>query len=250
MGAEIDSEAVLKAQDVWFSYKNDQKWVLKGITLSIPSTSFFSIVGPSGAGKTTLLKVMAGIHKPQKGSIELMGRDITRGLPVPFRSQIGYIPQQLGLVRSLTAIENVLMGSLGRQRFLSSILGFFNKEEVEKAHNYLALVGIGHKANERAFNLSGGERQRVAIARTLLQGPRVVFADEFVSDLDIVTAKNILGSLKGIARREGISFVLNMHELQLVQEFCDFFAVVKDGTLVYEGASKDFLKTPIESVIG
>ncbi len=248
MGAETNAEAVLKAQDIWFKYKN-QEWVVKGITLSIPANSFFSIVGPSGAGKTTLLKVMAGINKPQRGSLELMGRDITTGLPVPFRSQIGYIPQQLGLVRSLTAIENVLMGSLGRLPFWSSIMGFFNEEEVKRAHHFLALVGIDHKANERAFHLSGGERQRVAIARTLLQKPRIVFADEFVSDLDVVTAKGILSSLKNIARNEGITFVFNMHELQLVQEFCDFFAVVKDGSMIYKGSSNDLKDNQIEAVM-
>ena len=176
-------EISLRAEGLWFAYR-ETDWILKDVCLSVPSGQITIIMGPSGTGKTTLLKILAGILTPSRGHVEVLNHNITNQSQRSMASLIGYIPQQLGLVRNLTALENVLMGALGRCGNGSALLGLFPREEVKKAEAALDLMGIAHKTNEKVFRLSGGERQRVAIARTLLQHPRVVVADEFVSDLD------------------------------------------------------------------
>ncbi len=229
-----------KAEQVWFAYHR-RNWILKDINLQVPQEGFLIILGPSGSGKTTLVKVLAGLLKPQTGAVELLGHSLRNGLSArsEFRRQIGYIPQQLGLVRGMTALENVLVGALGRMRGPWPLLGIFPKQEVEQSREYLSILGIKHKVNEPVFRLSGGERQRVAIARTLLQKPKIVFADEFVSDLDLPRAVQVLEAMRTLCRCEGIAFVINLHEISLVQEVGDRVVVLNQGGLVHDGQAKD-----------
>lgn len=233
-----ENRLALQAKRVWFAYSHDQ-WVLKGVSLEVPRGAFVAVMGPSGSGKTTFMKVLAGFLRPQRGEVEVLGSLIGKKLPPWFRQQVGYIPQQLGLVRSLTALENVLLGSLARQKGLGSLLGFFPSNERGRAMEYLALLGIEHKAEERVFRLSGGERQRVAIARTLLQGPSVFLADEFVADLDLPRASHVLEGLRELGSRENLTFVINLHEIQLVQMFADYVITLKEGAIVHQGPARE-----------
>jgi phosphonate transport system ATP-binding protein len=199
-------ELALRAEGLWFAYR-EADWVLKDVSLSAPRGKITIIMGPSGTGKTTLLKILAGIL-------------------------IGYIPQQLGLVRNLTALENVVMGALGRCGNGRVLFGLFPRHEVERAQAALELMGIGHKINEKVFRLSGGERQRVAIARTLLQRPRVIVADEFVSDLDMELAMEILERIRRAAAQEQLTFVMSMHRQGLVREFAANVLTLREGKVV------------------
>jgi phosphonate transport system ATP-binding protein len=189
------------------------------------------LMGPSGTGKTTLLKVLAGILTPARGMVEVLSRNIADESHRSISSLIGYIPQQLGLVRNLTALENVLMGALGRCGNGAVLFGLFPRAEVEKAQVALDLMGIADKADEKVFRLSGGQRQRVAIARTLLQHPRVVVADEFVSDLDMALAYEILGRIRRAAEHEQITFIMSMHRQGLAREFADNVVTLKEGKI-------------------
>jgi phosphonate transport system ATP-binding protein len=190
------------------------------------------IMGPSGTGKTTLLKLMAGILTPTRGRVEVLNHDVEKSSQRDLSVLIGYIPQQLGLVRNLTAIENVLMGSLGRCGHGKVLLGLFPSRETEQAQAALELMGIGSKRDEKVFRLSGGERQRVAIARTLLQRPRVVVADEFVSDLDMALALEILGRIRRAAEQEQITFVMSMHRQGLVREAAEQVFTLSQGQIM------------------
>jgi phosphonate transport system ATP-binding protein len=189
------------------------------------------LMGPSGTGKTTLLKVLAGIHSPARGTVEVLGRNIAEESHRSMSSLIGYIPQQLGLVRNLTALENVLMGALGRCGNGRVLSGLFPRAEVDRAKSALDVMGITDKAHEKVFRLSGGQRQRVAIARTLLQHPRVVVADEFVSDLDMALAFEILGRIRRAAENEQITFIMSMHRQGLAREFADNVVSLKEGRI-------------------
>lgn len=201
----------------------------------MPKGAFVSLLGPSGAGKTTLLKLLAGLLKPTRGEVEAFGHVLGKAQPQALRAQIGYIPQQLGLVRSTTALENVLLGSLVRHPGPMTLLGLFPKQERERALDLLDFVGLADKADEKVYRLSGGQRQRVAIARTLLQQPKLVLADELVSDLDLPLATELLEMVRDIANREGITYITAMHEIQLVQRLSDEVVVLKGGAIVHRG---------------
>ena len=227
----IDSnhrQIALRADDLWFAYE-EQQWVLKDISLRIAQGKLTMIMGPSGAGKTTLLKLLAGILRPTRGRVEVLNQSIEKLTHRDLSPLIGYIPQQLGLVRHLSAIENVLMGALGRCGHGTVLMGLFPRREVEQAQAVLELMGIGHKAADKVYRLSGGERQRVAIARTLLQKPRVVVADEFVSDLDTALALEILGCIRRVAEQEQVTFIMSMHRQGLVREVAEEVFVLDGG---------------------
>ncbi len=224
-------------RDLWAAYRPGE-WVLKGLSLQVPKGEVWVVMGASGAGKTTLLKVLAGLLPFQRGTVEVMGFRLQGEPPRAFRQVVGYIPQQLGLVRGLTALENVLLGSLARHGGLGPTVGLFPRREVARARDYLAMLGLADKAGARVFNLSGGERQRVAIARTLMQDPQLILADEFVSDLDLPRAARILETLRELVRERGLTLVMNLHEIQLVQELADHVVVLKDGEVAHRGPAR------------
>jgi phosphonate transport system ATP-binding protein len=222
-------DAALRVEGLWFAYR-EADWVLKDVCLSIPQGKITMLMGPSGSGKTTLLKLLAGILTPTRGQIAVLDQTIGNQSQRALSSLIGYIPQQLGLVRNLTALENVLMGALGRCGN-GVLFGLFPKTEIERARAAIDLMGIADKTDEKVFHLSGGQRQRVAIARTLLQHPRVVVADEFVSDLDMALALEILSRIRRAAEQEQITFVMSMHRQGIVREFADHVVTLKEGKI-------------------
>ncbi len=225
-------------EDLWFAYR-EGTWILRGVNLQVPSGGFWAIMGPSGAGKTTLMRILAGLLPFSRGWVSLWGEPLPRQPEAALRRIVGYIPQQLGLVRGLTALENVLLGSLARHDGWGTVLGFFPRAEVERARELLASLDLADKADEKVFRLSGGERQRVAIARTLMQDPRLILADEFVSDLDLPRAAQVLAWVRRMAQERGLTVILNLHELQLVQEFADHVVILREGQVVFDRPAMD-----------
>ena len=225
---------VLQADRVWFSYRNHES-VLKDVSLAIPAGKHTVIMGPSGTGKTTLLRVLAGILKPNAGRVSIFGQPTHELSRRQLSSLIGYIPQQLGLVRNSSALDNVLMGSLGRIGDGKTLFGLFPRDEIDKAQAALDLMGIAHKSSEPVFRMSGGERQRVAIARTLLQHPRVVIADEFASE--------ILTRIKRAAEQEEITLIMSMHRIGLARQFGDEVVALNQGEIAAGFIGNEILET-------
>jgi phosphonate transport system ATP-binding protein len=149
----------------------------------------------------------------------------------------------LGLVRNLSALDNVLMGALGRIGDGQALLGLFPRDEIEKAQAALDMMGIAHKSSELVFHMSGGERQRVAIARTLLQHPRVVVADEFASDLDLALASEILARIRRAAEKENITFIMSMHRFGLARQFGDEVLALQNAEIVRGFIGNEILET-------
>lgn len=147
--------------------------------------------------------------------------------------RVAYIPQQLGLVRTLTALDNAVTGALARIGAVPSLLRLMPENEVGKARELIARLGIGHKADEKVYALSGGERQRVAIARALMQQPRVVLADEFISDLDPLTSAEIMAIVRDIVA-SGVAVIMTTHEMDVVRGHADHVIVLRDGEKVLE----------------
>ena len=246
MTANGNAPIALSAEQVWYSYPHHNA-VLRNVSLSIPAGKHTVIMGPSGTGKTTLLRVLAGILKPSRGHITVFDQPVDGRGQRQLSPLIGYIPQQLGLVRNLSALDNVLMGALGRLGDTKSLLGLVPRAEIDSAHAALDMMGIDHKSEAQVFHLSGGERQRVAIARTLLQRPRIVIADEFASDLDLAMAYEILDRIRNAAERENITFIMSMHRFGLARRFGDDVLALEDGAIVRGFIGNEILETAQEA---
>lgn len=231
-------EPAIELRDVWFSYNNNSH-ALKGVELSVGLGTITILVGPNGSGKTTLLKVMNGLLRPQRGEARIMGRELWDGSDLRHtRRVIGYVPQQLGLVRGLTALENVLTGALNRTGLVPSILGLFSEDDLRFADHCLMLVGLSHKRDEKVFRLSGGERQRVAIARTLMQRPSIVLADELTSELDYASVHEIMNLLRELKKR-GSTIVAATHNVEVAAEYGEKVLFIRDGVKVAESNGEE-----------
>lgn len=217
----------LVVERIGFAYHREGRRVLDDVSFDVPLGQTVALMGASGCGKTTLLRVVAGIRHATSGEVRLpAGVPHRRGL-------VGYIPQQLGLVRNRTAIENVLMGALCRTGWAAGLVGHFKAAEVESAHRILERVGLEDKADVPVGALSGGERQRVAIARTVLQRPAVLLADEFTANLDIVKAGQILDIVREATSR-GVATLVALHNVELAREYTDRVLFMREGRIALD----------------
>ncbi|HLE96605.1 MAG TPA: ATP-binding cassette domain-containing protein [Candidatus Thermoplasmatota archaeon] len=208
--------------------------VLRGVSLAVPAGQTVALMGASGCGKTTLLRVCAGIRKPQSGRVAIA--PWVRA-PRP-RGLVGYIPQQLGLLRNRSVLENTLLGSLARVSTIRSAFGLWPEREVKAAESVLQRVGLLDRASRPVAALSGGERQRVAIARTVLQRPAVLLADEFTANLDIVKAGQILDLVREATSR-GVATVIALHNVALAREYADRVVFLRDGRIVHDAPAAE-----------
>ena len=231
----INTKILIHMNDVWASY-DGKNYSLKEITLSIERGTNYAIVGQSGSGKSTLLKLINGMMNPSKGQIKVDYQTPNMNKK-QFRremSKIGYIPQSLGLVKNISVLENVLIGALPRIGTLNSLLKNFPEHEIEEAKKIIKLVGLNGKENRKTYMLSGGEKRRVAIARALMQKPILLLADEIVSELDPVTAREIMDLVADAQKRLNLTAVMVHHDMQLALEYANRVAVIKEGQKILE----------------
>lgn len=182
--------------------------VLDSISLSIRDGEIMTIVGPSGAGKTTLVQIAGTLDTPDSGSVLYDGEELTR-LPdrrlSAFRNRnIGFIFQFHQLLPEFTALENAALAAM--------IAGDSRSRALEKARELFSLLGIADRAAHKPAQLSGGERQRAAIARALVNKPRIVFADEPTGSLDSRNRDEILALIADLNRTLGQTFVIVTHD--------------------------------------
>lgn len=222
----------LSVNDAWLSYVPGRD-VLRGVSLEADAGAVTMVLGMSGSGKTTLLKLCKGLLSPQRGEVRVLGGPVVSTQRARLDPRVAYIPQQLGLVRTLTGLDNAVTGALSRVGTIPSVLKLMPEKEVRQARELLARLGIGHKADERVYALSGGERQRVAIARALMQRPRVILADEFISDLDPLTSAEIMAIVRDVVA-SGVAVVMTTHEMDVVRGHADHVIVLRDGEKVLD----------------
>ena len=233
--SKISTKTLVQMNDVWASY-DSKNYVLRKITLSIDNGVNYAIVGQSGSGKSTLLKLMNGMMRPSKGQVKINYQtpDIHDKKFKHVMSKIGYIPQSLGLIKNLTVIDNVLIGALPRIGKFESFFKMFPENEINEAEKILKLVGLEDKLERKAYMLSGGEKRRVAIARALVQKPELLLADEIVSELDHVTAREIMNLVADAQRTFNLTSVMVHHNMQLALEYANRVAVIKEGQKILE----------------
>ena len=195
-----------------YKYYGERIVALRGVDLEIESGEFVAILGPSGSGKSTLINLVAGLDKPDRGYIEVLGERISEWSPsrraVWRRKSIGIVFQFYHLFPLLTALENVVLPM--------KLAGVFRGRERERALELLELVGMHDKADRYPGELSGGEQQRVAIARALANDPPILLADEPTASLDSGNKMRILELLKDI-HKLGKTVILTTHDPVLAE---------------------------------
>ncbi|MBL8422072.1 MAG: ATP-binding cassette domain-containing protein [Candidatus Accumulibacter phosphatis] len=195
-----------------------------------------AIVGANGAGKSTLLRLLSGFLPPASGALEVLGRRMDSPLPPrelrALRVEVGQVMQGLHLVGRLSARENVLIGSLGRVSGWRSWLRCFPADELTRAAGALHAVGLLARADTRADRLSGGERQKVAIARLLLQRPRLILADEPTAALDPAAAAEVCRLL--VAAAAEATLISVVHNPSLLPLLADRVIGLRLGRIAFD----------------
>jgi len=221
----VPQQPQLIARDLFQSFKMGSRRieVLRGISLDVVQGEIIFICGASGAGKTTLLYTLAGLERPEAGTIEFEGRNLyngSSGSQARFRNEkMGFVFQGYFLLPELTALENVsLPGMIGR------------KASTKAAEESLAAVGLADRTQHLPAELSGGEQQRVAIARALVNDPDIIFADEPTGNLDSATGQAIVDLLLRLARERKKSLLIVTHDAGLATRG-DRELHIKDGQL-------------------
>ncbi len=208
---------------------------LKNIDLRIEPGEFIGVVGHSGAGKTTLLNLLGLMDRPTEGRLTVMGHDVTRRrarLDALRRENIGFVFQEFYLMPNLTAMENVLLPTLWSRKGHDPIRpgesgpcpeSSWQKRRhlprPERARDLLVSVGLGHRVTHRPSELSGGEMQRVAVARALINNPKLLLADEPTGNLDTRTRDDILNLLSDLNQGSDLTVVIATHDLSLEPRF-------------------------------
>ena len=231
----ISTNKIIQMSDVSTSY-DSKNFALDGINLSIDRGTNYSIVGQSGSGKSTLLKLMNGMMIPSKGMIRIdyQTPNMNNKTFKKMMHTIGYIPQSLGLVKNISVLDNILIGALPRLNAIQSLLKQFPEHEIQEAKKILKLVGLSGKESRKAYMLSGGEKRRVAIARALMQKPTILLADEIVSELDHVTAREIMDLILDAQKKMNLTAIMVHHDMQLALEYANRVAVIKEGQKILE----------------
>ena len=229
----------------------DEAPALKDINLEIAKSEVIAVLGQSGSGKSTLLRLINLLEVSDKGKFELAGDDTGLLSPAAIKSlqsRIAYIPQGLGLVQRLSALENVLQGASSRLFFPRLGIASYPSKMREEAMEALGQLGLKDLALRRVDTLSGGEKQRVAIARCLMQKLILLLADEPISSVDPVTAKRILTILRSVSRNLGIPVVIALHQPEAAKEFADRIVGLRKGRLLFDLDSKKVNSKHIEKL--
>ena len=196
--------------------------------LQIKKGEIVSIIGESGIGKTTFLKNIAHLLKPISGTLKILNSD-----NAPERGEVGYIPQKLGLIKHETVFFNVLEGAICNESILRSISGLHEEKVIDKVEEAIELMNLSNKIDEPIKRLSGGQQRRVAIARTIAQGPKLILADEFLSELDDKTVENVWKAMMNYADSNAITLVIVEHNIERAKLANRCFKLEKNDKLEY-----------------
>jgi putative ABC transport system ATP-binding protein len=220
---------LIKLEDVWKIYKLGEinLLVLRGISLEIQSGSFVTIMGPSGSGKSTLMYILGLLDTPSQGKVYLDGQDTSNfsedRLAEMRGKKIGFIFQQFNLLQNLTALENVMLPMIFQ--------GVPEERRKEKAKQLLESVNLGQRINHRPLEMSGGEQQRIAIARSLVNNPEILIADEPTGNLDSSTGKTVMEILVKLHREQKKTIVVVTHD-PTIAHYSQNIIHIQDGQII------------------
>jgi len=222
---------VLKLVNVKMTYGTKVKFeVLHGINIEFVEGSFNSIIGQSGSGKSTLLNILGSLDKPSEGDVFINNsntKNMNKNELAKVRNEnLGFIFQFHYLLPEFTALENVLMPYKISKKPITD-------EIINKANELLDFVGLSKVKNNLANNMSGGQQQRVAIARSLINNPKIILADEPTGNLDSTTTEQVYDLLRDINKRFNTTFIIVTHDRNIAEK-TDRIIEIKDGNISFD----------------
>lgn len=237
---ESSTAAAVTARNVTKSFRGNV--AVEKASLAVNVGEMVALVGASGSGKSTLLRCLNGLHQADSGAVEIFGSTLQSDGKLHskvrhLRRQVGFIFQQFNLVNRLSVLENVLVGNLARTSLLRSAFRLFSQEEKAQALAALERVGIIEQAYKRAASLSGGQQQRVAIARCLMQGAKIILADEPIASLDPESAHRVMKLLTELNHEQGITVITSLHQVQMVRAYFPRVVALQAGEVRFDGAT-------------
>jgi iron complex transport system ATP-binding protein len=232
---------ILEVAGLTFRYNSHP--VLDGIDFSVAPGEILAVLGPNGVGKTTLLKCINAIHRPSAGAVYVDGKAVLKLQPVKVARKVGYVAQRNEPSR-VTAFDAVLMGRRPHVRWRVS------RDDLETVNAALRQVGLTDLSMRYVDRMSGGELQKAAIARALVQEPRLMLLDEPTSSLDLKNQVEILGLIRRVVREHGIAAVMTMHDLNTAFRYADKCLFLRDGKIFFAGSPQEVDADIIEPVYG
>ena len=219
------------------SKRYDSTIALHDVNLAVHQQEILVLLGRSGSGKSTLLRHIDGLETPTQGKVRVLGEDVAslRGHSLrALRRRVAFIFQQFELVPTLSVLENVLTGALGRLRGPRIGLFSYPRRLRLQALANLERVGLLDRAYQRANTLSGGQQQRVAIARALMQEPQILLADEPVASLDPESSAQVMQLIRQIAAEEHLTVICSLHQVELALGWADRIVGLRLGEVMLD----------------
>jgi len=232
---------MLSVQQLSFRY--GRKVVLSDVTFQASSGEIVAILGPNGSGKSTLLRCLCGILKPKSGTVSCDGSNLADFSAEKIASLVGYVPQRIETA-PLLVFDAVL---LGRKPYFT---WFASSDDFHKVEEILLRLNLDSFAMRSANQLSGGETQKVALARALVQEPRLLLLDEPTSALDLKNQVEFLSTLRTVVRERGLLAVLSLHDINIALRYADRFLLLREGHLIGDSRLPDLTPQLIEKVYG
>ena len=230
---------------------------LQAIELEIAPGEMVALIGASGSGKSTLLRHMAGLMRgdDRDGHVQIHGQTVQQHGRIArnirsVRAGVGFVFQQFNLVDRLPVIVNVLAGALHRMPMWRSVVRWFTAEEMARGLEALRRVGIAECWTQRASTLSGGQQQRAAIARAMVQGAKVILADEPIASLDPESSRRVMDILSRLNREDGCTVVVSLHQVNVAMKYCARTVALHHGQVVYDGPSKALTPALLRELYG
>jgi len=250
--ATVSPRTVLEVRNLTKGYAG-AKPAIEDISLKFTEGEFVVLLGPSGVGKSTLLRSLNLLVQPTQGQVLFNGVDLAslgHASLLRQRQQIGMVFQEFNLVGRMSVITNVLCGRLASLGVLRALAYSFPKEDYARAVRALNRAGLTDPELylRRADKLSGGQKQRVAIARALVQDPKVILADEPIASLDVMMQAQIMGLISEIARRDGLTIVMSLHQIDVARRYADRIIALSGGRIAFDGPPSALTEEVVQSV--
>ena len=232
---------MLSVQQLSFRY--GRKVILSAVSFQASPGEIVAILGPNGSGKSTLLRCLCGILKPKSGAVACDGSNLADFSAEKITRLVGYVPQRIETA-PLSVFDAVL---LGRKPYFT---WFASPEDFHKVEEMLTRLKLDSFAMRSADKLSGGETQKVALARALVQEPRLLLLDEPTSALDLKNQVEFLSTLRSIVQERGLLAVLSLHDINIALRYADRFLLLREGHLLGDVRLDDLTPQLIERVYG